>query len=50
MSAVPQPWSGRFEAFLAHAEGPSTKHFTAADLEKFLDGDPIYVKRSGLLS
>ena len=42
--------AGRFEAFLARAEGPSTKRFTAADLEKFLDGEPIYVKRSGILA
>lgn len=41
---------GRFEAFLARAEGPATQELNAQELSKFLDGWPIMVKRKGILN
>lgn len=36
---------GRFERFLMEAEGPAAKPLTPQELSKFLDGEPLYVKR-----
>lgn len=37
---------GRFEQFLARADEMATRHFTFKDLESFLDGKPILVRRT----
>lgn len=40
---------GRFERFMSRAKGPATQSLTADDLMQFLDGEPIMIRRSGLL-
>lgn len=41
---------GRFEQFLARREDVAIKQFTFRDLESFLDGEPILVRRTRIHS
>jgi putative transposase IS66, Orf2 len=42
--------AGRFEKFLAKAEANAVRRFTRRDLESFLDGRPVLVERTHILS
>lgn len=42
--------AGRFEKFLAKAEANAVRRFPRRDLESFLDGRPVLVERTHILS
>lgn len=41
---------GRFERFLEKAECPATRPLTPEDFARFINGEPLLMKRTGLLS
>jgi len=41
---------GRFERFLAKLEAPAAREITLRDLDFFLDGKPLFLKRAGFFA